>query len=89
MSPSGLFPKRSSSPFHSSPSSPSSLSSPRLQSGHAASRRLIHRHMQGVARLVDKWKSWLVGAGGGSGEAGAYDDPYYFCYDQVPSTQAL
>lgn len=41
--------------------------------------------MLGVKKLVDKWKPLLVGAGGGSGEPGAYDDPYYFCYDQVPS----
>ena len=47
-----------------------------------ASPRLIHRHMQGVERLVDKWKPLLVGAGGGTGEPGAFDDPYYFCYDQ-------
>jgi len=38
--------------------------------------------MRGVKKLVDKWRPLLVGAGGGSGEPGAYDDPYYFCYDQ-------
>jgi hypothetical protein len=54
----------------------------REKSGHPASARLIHNHMQGVRKLVDKWKPLLVGAGGGSGEPGAYDDPYYFCYDQ-------
>jgi len=54
----------------------------REKSGHPASARLIHNHMLGVKKLVDKWKPLLVGAGGGSGEPGAYDDPYYFCYDQ-------
>ncbi len=37
--------------------------------------------MRGVKKLVEKWRHLLVGAGGGSGEPGAYDDPYYFCYD--------
>jgi len=42
----------------------------------------IHSHMMGVKKLVDRWRPLLVGAGGGSGEPGAFDDPYYFCYDQ-------
>ena len=35
----------------------------REKSGHPASALLIHNHMQGVKKLVAKWKPLLVGAG--------------------------
>ena len=54
----------------------------RRRSNARASAHQIHRQMNSVKKLADEWKPLLVGAGGGSGP-GAFDDPYFWCYDQV------
>mmetsp|Transcript_5363 Transcript_5363/g.12949 ORF Transcript_5363/g.12949 Transcript_5363/m.12949 type:complete len:334 (-) Transcript_5363:39-1040(-) len=53
----------------------------RRRSNKVATAAEVHHHMQGVKKLAAGWKHLLVGAGGGSGP-GAFDSPYYFCYDQ-------
>lgn len=52
----------------------------RRLSNTRASQADIRREVQGVKTLTDQWRHLLVGAGGGSGEPGSFDSPYYFCY---------
>jgi len=53
----------------------------RERANKVASAAEVRQHARGVARLAAQWKHLLVGAGGGSGP-GAFDSPYWFCYDQ-------
>ena len=52
----------------------------RRLSNARASQRDIRNEFSGVKKLTDEWRHLLVGGGGGSGEPGAFDSPYYFCY---------
>lgn len=52
----------------------------RRLSNARASQRDIRNEFSGVKKLTDEWRHLLVGAGGGSGKPGAFDNPYYFCY---------
>lgn len=54
----------------------------RRRSNVRASAQQVHRRMNGVKQLASEWKHLLIGQGGGSGP-GAFDSPYYWCYDQV------